>query len=213
MTPFDSLRLGRQYGLRKSMAKSRSDFLSRCAVWYPASPVPYWTSCICCGRTRLCALLLIFQRLPSKQSHSPEATSAHVIFTHKRQPARPTILQHMSQEPGSLSEAQSILDLSRGYKRYPRAPGSPFIRKACRYRYVDQPESGDFIRKEVFFPAHKVFRRYQRTLGWRFWQDAAVGMGLSPHSVCRTGAGRCMKIGDRQMVSQGTRRRLLVWLL
>jgi hypothetical protein len=54
---------------------------------------------------------------------------------------------------------------------------------------------------ETTFSARKGFHRYQRMLEkWRAWQCAAVRMGLSTHSVCRTGADRRMKMGDRAMV-------------
>jgi len=66
---------------------------------------------------------------------------------------------------------------------------------------TNQNPKTPFVRR--FFAAQKFFHQSRRTLERRFRQDAAVGMGLSLRSVCRTGADRCMKIGDGAMVSQG----------
>jgi len=50
------------------------------------------------------------------------------------------------------------------------------------------------------FSTHKVFHQDRRMLEWRSWQWLAFGTDVRLHSVCRTGAGRRMKIGDGAMV-------------
>ena len=67
--------------------------------------------------------------------------------------------------------------------------------------------------EEWVFSALKIFRQSRHTLNRHFWQDATAEAGLSRYSVCRTGAGKRMKIGAREMVSQEMRRWLLDCLL